>query len=341
MRDLCRLIGVARVQPADGLLAELCASAGPGEVARACERIHVLVDPDGAEPDPGRDFAKRELVFSRCGSMLYIRGRLDAEGGAALQTAVDALMRPPASFDARTAPQRRADALVDLARGALAGEHLPQVGGERAHIGLLITPDLLFGTTPDETVPAGSAGSAGPAGPVGAGGDVLARAGVPPLPERPWLNWIGEVSPQLAQRLACDGAIWRLVVDPRTGMPLDVGNKHRFVPWWMRKALWARDRQCRFPGCDMPCEWTDAHHVVPWWRLKNTDIAGIVSLCRYHHTLVHEGGWSLAVDHTTGEVGAIRPGGSPYELPPSRPWTSPSRQGPRPRTAHPPRPTAA
>lgn len=38
-------------------------------------------------------------------------------------------------------------------------------------------------------------------------GDALTRAGVPPLPERPWLTWVGEVPPELARRLACDGTI--------------------------------------------------------------------------------------------------------------------------------------
>src|SRR5690606_13498244 len=66
----------------------------------------------------------------------------------------DALMRPPAPGDQRTAAQRRADAMVDLARGALAHGTLPEVGGERPHIGILITPEILFanpGTTPAST----------------------------------------------------------------------------------------------------------------------------------------------------------------------------------------------
>src|SRR4029453_16253118 len=91
-------------------------------------------------------------TFSRLGSMLYLRGRLDPEGGAALMTAVDALMRPPAPGDERTAAQRRADALIELARGAIAGGGLPTVGGIRPHLGILITPQTLLGTrgTPND-----------------------------------------------------------------------------------------------------------------------------------------------------------------------------------------------
>ena len=80
------------------------------------------------------------------------------------------------------------------------------------------------------------------------GDDPLTAMGVPPTPQRPWLNWVGEIHPDVARRIACDATVWRLIVDPRTGLPLDVGEKYRLVPWWIRKALWARDRRCRFPG---------------------------------------------------------------------------------------------
>lgn len=325
--ELVRHIGVEQVRDYDQILAELCASAGPVEVARACARIWALVDPDGAEPDPMDDFDRREITFSQLGTMLYIRGRLDPEGAAAVQAAVDALMRPPAPGDDRTAAQRRADAIVDLARGALANGELPTVGGEQPQVGLLVTPEILFGH------PA-------PADRAAVDDDPLTRAGVPPRPEQPWLTWVGEVSPDLARRLACDGVLWRLVLDPRTGLPLDVGRRIRIVPWWMRKALRARDRTCRWPGCDVPADWTDAHHLTPWWQGGVTAVEQLISLCRYHHGLVHEGQWLLRMDHATGEVRVWRPNGRPYELGPSRPWTSPSHQGPRhtypPNTGHPP-----
>jgi Domain of unknown function DUF222. len=380
--ELVRHIGVEQVRDYDQILADLCASAGPAEVARACARIWALVDPDGAEPDPMDDFDRREITFSQLGTMLYIRGRLDPEGAAAVQAAVDALMRPPAPGDDRTAAQRRADAIVDLARGALANGELPTVGGEQPQVGLLVTPEILFGNT---TPPAGGAQpAAAPASPdpvsttpgrhpetdraacacggddpstpgtsapitavsdrAAADDDPLTRAGVPPRPEQPWLAWVGEVSPDLARRLACDGTIWRLVLDPRTGLPLDVGRRIRIVPWWMRKALRARDRTCRWPGCDVPADWTDAHHLTPWWQGGVTAVEQLISLCRYHHGLVHEGQWILRMDHATGEVRVWRPNGRPYELGPSRPWTGPSQQGPRrsrppqtsPATADPP-----
>ena len=346
----------------DEILAVLCASAGPREVAQACERICAYLDPDGPEPDDEDGTARRELTFAQVGRSLYVRGRLDAEGAAIVQAAIDALMRPPGPGDGRTAGQRRVDALVDMARAALAGGNLPEVGGERPHVAILITPEILFGTPPPDegtdtsqtAAPGGAAASreacAGDAAAQAATpacvGDSVTQAGVPELPVRPYLSWVGEVSTALAQRLACDGIIWRLILDPRNGLPLDVGDKYRIAPPWIRKALWARDRTCRWPGCDVPAQWTDAHHIVPWWKEHRTDVTGMVSLCRYHHGLVHEGQWHLHFDNATGEVSITRPDGTPYELAPSRPWTTPSHQGPRlhpsPReTTDPPWPDAA
>ncbi len=349
--------GVDKVQPYDAVLAALAADAGPVQVGKACARIAALENPDGAEPDPQTDHANREVILARIGSMTYLRGRLDPESAAVLSTAIDALMQPPTPGDPRNVPQRRADALTDLARLAVTNATLPTVGGERPHIGLLITPELLFGT-PNDTDPRDTARSGdaaacdaagsgdassggGGAGGGGAGDDPLAAMGVPPLPDRPWLNWVGEVHPDVARRIACDASVWRLIVDPRSGLPLDVGDKYRLVQWWIRKALWARDRTCRFPGCDRPCEWTDAHHITPWWKQHTTAIDGLVSLCRFHHRLVHEGQWTLRLDHTTGNVHVHYPDGRAYELGPSKPWTSPTQQGPPPGTAAGRRPAAA
>jgi hypothetical protein len=76
----------------------------------------------------------------------------------------------------------------------------------------------------------------------------LAGLGVPAAVERAWLNWYGPIPPALAKRIACDADLWRIVLDPTTGLPLDVGRAHRLVPHWIRRALHARDRGCRWPG---------------------------------------------------------------------------------------------
>jgi hypothetical protein len=147
---------------------------------------------------------------------------------------------------------------------------------------------------------------------------------VPPLPQPAWLDWFGEIPAALAQRLACDASVWRIVLDPATGLPLDVGRAHRLVPPWIRRALHARDRGCRWPGCEAPSAWTDAHHLTAWYLGGETKVEELISLCRYHHVRVHEGAWRIELDRTTGEVNVYRPDGRPYELGPSRPWTGPA-----------------
>lgn len=56
--------------------------------------------------------------------------------------------------------------------------------------------------------------------------DALERLGVPQLPELPWAHWVGEVPPELAQRIACDGEAWRAISTrppacrSRSGVPI-------------------------------------------------------------------------------------------------------------------------
>jgi hypothetical protein len=121
-------VGIGAVAPFDQILADLAVEARPADVELACSRIRAHVDPDG--PDPDADAGERRgLTLSRSGSLFSVAGRLDLEGGATVLTAIDALMRPPTPDDPRTAAQRRADAMVELARQALHGGTLPTVGG--------------------------------------------------------------------------------------------------------------------------------------------------------------------------------------------------------------------
>jgi hypothetical protein len=325
IQRLVKDVGIAAVRDFDEALATVAAGADPKQVGLACARIHAYVDPDGKPPDPAEDFERRELSLRPIGSMLEVRGRFDPEGGAALTAAIDALMRPPTPDEARTAPQRRADTLVDLARGSIGSGGLPTVGGLAPSVGILITAQALAGTVAARTAQPGAPATLDRQGGQGRG-DALTRAGVRPLPDSPWLSWLGEIPVETAHRIACDSIVWRIVMDPARGLPLDVGRAYRIVPHWMRKALRARDRTCRWPGCDVPSAWCDAHHEIPWASGGPTAIHHLVGLCRYHHVLAHEGGWRVGLDHATGEVWVRRPDGRPYELGRSQPWTGTSRR---------------
>lgn len=345
-------VGLAPVQHVEQILTEAASTVDPSDLQKVCDHVRAHVDPDGSEPDPYQDYQRRGITASPFDGMLIVRGQLDPEGGAALMAALDAFMTPPTGDDERTPAQRRADALVELARSTLTAGRAPTVGGVRPQIGILLTPRTLTharpasrrhdehrrairlaGTGDDRTD--GDDRPDSPDSPDLAGGEADGQrpsradpltAGVgPPLPEPARLDWIGEIPDSLAQRIACDSDIWRIVLDPATGLPLDVGRTHRLVPHWIRKALWVRDRGCRFPGCHAPAQWTDAHHVtLPWALGGQTTVDNLVLLCRHHHVLVHEGGWTIHFNSRTGTVTAVRPDGRPYEIAPSHPWTRPS-----------------
>ncbi len=154
-------------------------------------------------------------------------------------------------------------------------------------------------------------------------------------PQPAYLEGWGPISNRLAQRLACDAALYRVILDPNTGLPLDVGRAYRCAPPWIRKALWIRDRHCRWPGCKTEASWCDAHHYLHWKDQNGpTSLNNLILLCRYHHVLIHEGHWTLHFDPNTAEVLVLRPNGEPYDLGPTRPHhgTAPASA---PTTSHP------
>ena len=106
-------------------------------------------------------------------------------------------------------------------------------------------------------------------------------------------RWRNRLSPRCRHRLACDASISRVLFSAAS-QPIDVGRATRTISPALRRALAARDRGCRFPGCDRPPSWTDGHHLTHWTAEGETNPANVVSLCRRHHHRVHEEGWRLA-----------------------------------------------
>jgi hypothetical protein len=118
-----------------------------------------------------------------------------------------------------------------------------------------------------------------------------------------------------AERLGCDAAVVTVVEDSR-GNVLDVGRRRRTIPTLLRRALRLRDRGCRFPGCTN--RRVDGHHVRHWSRGGETKLDNLCSLCRRHHTFVHDGGVAI-VREQTGAFRFLRPDGDEI-----------TNQGPRP-----------
>jgi hypothetical protein len=105
------------------------------------------------------------------------------------------------------------------------------------------------------------------------------------------------LAPAATERLLCDATVVEVVESSR-GNVLDVGRRRRTIPTLLRRALRLRDRGCRFPGCTNRL--VDGHHVVPWARGGATALENLCSLCRRHHTYVHEYGFRLERDGTGG-----------------------------------------
>ena len=93
---------------------------------------------------------------------------------------------------------------------------------------------------------------------------------------------------ETVRRIACDASLVPIVED-EDGNPLNIGRKTRSISAPMRRALNSRDRGCRFPGCTHT-RYVDAHHIHHWADGGETSTENLVSLCRFHHRKVHEGG---------------------------------------------------
>ncbi len=106
-----------------------------------------------------------------------------------------------------------------------------------------------------------------------------------------------EIAASAVRRLCCDAEVIPTVLGS-TGEVLDVGRSNRLVtpPIW--KALVARDRHCRFPGCRRPPLMCHAHHVWHWIEGGPTNLDNLILLCGHHHRLVHSGPWRVELDPT-------------------------------------------
>ena len=214
-------------------------------------------------------------VFPDDEGMYVVKGRLTPEVAAAFMRAIEAAadaifrdrgMEATAALDPdrarKAAAQRRADAIGFIAERALAAG-FDQVSGSRAEryqVVIHVDADTLSADRE---------------------------------PGRSELQDGTRLSAESARRLACDASVVR-VAQNREGAVLGVGRKTRTISPALRRALESRDRGCRFPGCGRG--FTDAHHVKHWADGGETSLGNTLLLCRHHHALVHEGGWTLGWD---------------------------------------------
>ena len=239
---------------AEEILVTVARKEDPGVLRRAIVFLQHCIEPDGVLDEANQADERRFLNLSQTfGGLFVLNGQFGADDGATLQTALNSLMPAPSIENTQPASRRRADALIELARQQLDGGRLPEVGGQKPH--LMVTVEM----------------------------ETLSRQPGSPAAE---LEWSQPIPAETARRLGCDCTLTPIV----DGEP---GTTTRVVPGSMKRALVARDKGCRFPGCDRPAAWTDAHHIQHWADGGPTSMSNLLLLCRRHHRLVHEGRWSL------------------------------------------------
>jgi Domain of unknown function (DUF222)/HNH endonuclease len=88
---------------------------------------------------------------------------------------------------------------------------------------------------------------------------------------------------------------------------LDVGTATETIPAHLRRAVIARDRHCRFPGCRQRPAACQPHHIVPRSKGGPTSLSNLLLLCAFHHLIaVHRWGWGITL-HPDATVTAASP----------------------------------
>jgi len=253
------------------VLTELARRVDAGRLRSAGRALRHAVDPDGTLADAQVQFERRYLNLSPLlDGMTAVDGLLDREATAMLTAALAPFAVPSDPDDRRSAAQRRADGLVEIASLAIKSDRLPTRSGAPARLDILVPLRAL--TDPAQ----GSAPAMVPGTP---GGTAL-------------------LTTTAVARIACDAHICRVLLD-NDSIPLDLGRARRLFTTGQRRALAIRDGGCRFPGCNRPARYTDAHHRLSWLLGGLTDLVNGLLLCRHHHRLVHEGGWTITADNAS------------------------------------------
>ncbi|HUG01196.1 MAG TPA: DUF222 domain-containing protein [Longimicrobiales bacterium] len=364
------LTRVARPESEAALL-ELARSCSAAKLERLVRGWATLTRAGEAQAEERRHRGRTFSVFADEDGMYAVRGRLEAEVGAALMRAVeaasDALYRGDDVGDS-TPEQRRADAVGLIAERALAAGftdgavsgsraqryqvvlHVEEAtlagAGEREDRGTRVSAETSGGppepgrrelddglrvsaetsregemrvsaeTSQEGEMRVSAETSRGAETSQGAETSRVAAPGQTGVDRgRSELADGTRVSAETSRRIACDCSLVR-ITHAWDGSILDVGRKTRTVLPTLRRALEARDRGCRFPGCGS--RFTDAHHIEHWAEGGETSLANLVLLCRRHHRFVHEGG-ARVCRGADGSVGFFtRNGRALYDAPPRR-----------------------
>ena len=276
----------------DALLTEHARQFDPGTAESLSRHLLSVVAPDKADRYDENALDRRHLsVVTDQTGMVLINGQLDQAGGLTVATVLDHYVEKdraaatetstgadPAA-DVRTRGQRRADALLQMARAAAEHDSLGTAARAVPRVVVVTTPEQLAGTP--------GAGAA-----CTTDGDLVDRGAL--------------------TRIACDAVIDRVVLDT-AGRVLAMDTIGRLATAAQQTALAARDRGCVWPGCTTPPSLCEAHHVVWWSRGGPTTIDNLALLCHRHHTQIH-----AQPEHNQDAWVMVMRAGIPWFRPPER-----------------------
>ncbi|CAN5811260.1 HNH endonuclease signature motif containing protein [soil metagenome] len=203
----------------------------------------------------------------------WIKGHLPADEGAvvdqALQAAKDDLYeqsRAATTEGDKPEPVTLADALLGAAEAYLRHGEAAHPGSDRLQVLLHLETAV---NDPD-------------------GPGILTFGNGPALPD------------SVRRRLLCDCTV--TPVWERHGAPLSVGRAQRVLARKLRRLIEHRDGGCRIPGCTAR-RGLEVHHIVHWEDGGRTDTANLISLCKRHHHLHHQGLLGIEGDaNPTGDL---------------------------------------
>ena len=114
------------------------------------------------------------------------------------------------------------------------------------------------------------------------------------------------VAPSRLAALLCDSDIARVVLSSHSE-PIDISRKQRLFSARQVRAVRARDRRCRYPGCERRPELCQVHHVQEHERGGPTTIDNAVLMCFHHHDYIHDEQITIA-HHSGGFVFSAKDG---------------------------------
>ena len=114
------------------------------------------------------------------------------------------------------------------------------------------------------------------------------------------------LAPSQFARMLCDSGISRVVLSAH-GEPLDASRAQRRFSVTQEKAILARDRTCRYPGCTRGVEYSEIHHAQEWEEGGPTIVDNAVLLCFHHHQHIHSE--HIIITHHAGGFVFTKPSG--------------------------------